>query len=80
MKNKSKYYVRPDGIHESIRTINGKRVAFRGKSDREVDKKILEYNQVLKTGRKFSVIADEWEREHESCVSDSTRRVYSYAV
>ena len=80
MKNKSKYYVRPDGIHESIRTINGKRVAFRGKSDREVDKKILEYNQGLKKGRKFSVIADEWEREHESCVSESTRRVYSYAV
>ena len=80
MKNKSKYYVRPDGIHESIRTINGKRVAFRGKSDREVDKKILEYNQELKNGRKFSVIADEWEREHESVVSESTRRVYSYAV
>lgn len=80
MKNKLKYYVRPDGIHESIRTINGKRVAFRGKSDREVDKKILEYNQGLKNGRKFSVIADEWEREHESCVSESTRRVYSYAV
>ena len=80
MKNKSKYYVRPDGIHESIRTINGKRVAFRGKSDREVDKKILEYNQGLKKGRKFSVIADEWEREHESGVSESTRRVYSYAV
>ena len=80
MKNKSKYYVRPDGIHESIRTINGKRVAFRGKSDREVDKKILEYNQKLKNGRKFSVIADEWEREHESGVSESTRRVYSYAV
>ena len=80
MKNKSKYYVRPDGIHESIRTINGKRVAFRGKSDREVDKKILEYKQELKNGRKFSVIADEWEREHESGVSESTRRVYSYAV
>ena len=80
MKNKSKYYVRPDGIHESIRTINGKRVAFRGKSDREVDKKILEYKQELKNGRKFSVIADEWEREHESVVSESTRRVYSYAV
>ena len=26
------------------------------------------------------MIADEWEREHESGVSESTRRVYSYAV
>lgn len=80
MKNKSKYYVRPDGVHEAIRTINGKRVAFRGKSDREVDRKILEYNEKQETGRKFPVIADEWEREHEAEVSESTRRVYSYAV
>ena len=80
MKNKSKYYVRPDGIHESIRTINGKRVAFRGKSDREVDRKILEYKEQQRTGRKFQVIADEWEREHEPEITESTRRVYSYAV
>ena len=80
MKNKSKYYVRPDGTHEAIRTINGKRVAFRGKSDREVDRKILEYNEKQESGRKFPEIADEWEREHEKEVSESTRRVYSFAV
>ena len=80
MKNKSKYYVRPDGTHEAIRTINGKRVAFRGKSDREVDRKILEYNEKQELGRKFPEIADEWEREHEKEVSESTRRVYSFAV
>ena len=80
MPKKGKYYVRPDGTHEAIRTINGKRIAFRGKSDREVDRKILEYKEQQRTGRKFQVIADEWEREHESCVSESTRRVYSYAV
>lgn len=76
----AKYHQRKDGLFESIRTINGKRVAFRGKTCREVDKKILEYNKELKKGRKFSAIADEWEREHESSVSESTRRVYSYAV
>ena len=80
MKNKSKYYVRPDGIHEAIRTINGKRVAFRGKTDREVDRKILEYKEQKNKGRKFPVIADEWEREHEGEISEGTRRVYSYAV
>lgn len=31
-----KYYVRPDGLHESIIRINGKRKAFRGKTDTEV--------------------------------------------
>lgn len=76
----AKYYVRPDGLHESIRTINGKRVPFRGRSDREVDKKILEYKEATLKGRQVRVIAKDWEvsREHE--VSESTRRVYSYAV
>ena len=80
MAKKSKYGVRKDGLHEAIRTINGKRVAFRGKTDREVDRKILEYKLEAEKGRNFPVIADEWEREHESEISESSRRVYSYAV
>lgn len=80
MAKKSKYGVRKDGLHEAIRTINGKRVAFRGKTDREIDRKILEYQMEVEQGRNFPTIADEWEREHESDVSESTRRVYSYAV
>lgn len=77
---KTKYHVRPDGLHEAIRTINGKRVAFRGKTDREVDRKILEYREEVKQGRAFPVIADEWERAHEAEIAESTRRVYAYAV
>ena len=77
---KNKYYQRPDGLFEAIRTINGKRVAFRGKTCREVDRKILEYRDQAELGRFFADVADEWEREHESEVSESTRRVYSYAV
>lgn len=77
---KNKYYVRKDGLHEAVRTINGKRVAFRGKTDREVDRKILEYQAEAKLGRLFPVVADEWEREHEGEVTESTRRVYSYSV
>lgn len=80
MAKKAKYSQRSDGLFESIRTINGKRVAFRGKTCREVDRKILEYKEQKRTGRKFAVIADEWEREHEAEISESTRRVYSYAV
>ena len=36
---KDKYYKRPDGLYEVSRTINGKRVRFRGKTCREVDQK-----------------------------------------
>ena len=35
-----KYYVRPDGLHETILRINGKRKAFRGKTDKEVWEKV----------------------------------------
>ena len=80
MAKKPKYYVRPDGLHESIRKINGKRVAFRGKTDREVDRKILEYREEIAKGRMFSAVADEWERKRESEISESTRRVYRCAV
>lgn len=77
---KSKYYVRKDGLHEAIRLVNGKRVAFRGRTDKDVDRKILEYQTQAERGRTFRTVADEWEREHERDVSESTRRVYSYAV
>lgn len=80
MAKKQKYYLRPDGLRESIRTIGGKRVAFRGKTDREIDRKILEYREEVKKGRKFPVIADQWEEEHEKKISESTRKVYAYAV
>lgn len=80
---KKKYYQRKDGLYEAIRVIKGKRVAFRGKSCREVDQKIAEYQstpQPEQNGRTFPIIADEWEKEHESAIAESTRIVYSYAV
>lgn len=80
MSKKEKYSKRKDGLYEAIRTINGKRKAFRGKTCREVDRKILEYQAEAEKGRAFKTVADEWEREHERDVSESTRRVYSYAV
>lgn len=77
---KGKYYTRPDGLKEAIRVINGKRVPFRGRTDREVDRKILEYREEAAKGRRFPVVADEWEREHEADIAESTRRVYATAV
>ena len=63
-RKKSKYYVRPDGLHEAIRTIHGKRIAFRGRSDAEVERKMLEYHAKLSRGRTFREVANDWEREH----------------
>lgn len=80
MAKKARFYQRKDGLFEAIRTINGKRVAFRGKTCREVDRKMLEYRETASRGRDFSVVADEWEREHEASVRESTRQVYRTVV
>lgn len=73
---KSKYYQRPDGLFESIRKINGKRVAFRGHSCREVDRKILEYKEKLETGRTVKEVLDDWQRVKEKSISESSRNTY----
>ena len=80
MVKKAKYYQRPDGLYEAIRTIHGKRVAFRGRSCREVDRKLLEYREEVKRGRKFGVVADEWAREHEKTVGEASRESYRIVV
>lgn len=80
MARKQKYYQRKDGLFEAIRTINGKRVAFRGHSCQEVEQKMLAYHEERKRGRKFPVLADEWEREHEKKVKEATRIAYKSCV
>ena len=57
---KKKYYQRPDGLFETSRTVNGKRIFFRGKTCAEIDRKILAYSAEKKLGRKVPIIADEW--------------------
>lgn len=68
----AKYYRRPDGLYETIKKINGRRVAFRGKTCAEVDRKLLEYNTQVRRGRKVSVLLDEWERVKEREVAGIT--------
>lgn len=79
-KKKPKYHVRPDGLHETIRRINGKRIAFRGKSDAEVERKMIEYQARMAQGRPFSAVADDWEREHFESVAPNTLRAYRPAL
>lgn len=76
MAKKEKYYRRPDGLYEAIRTVNGKRKAFRGKSCREVDRKILEYREESERGWTFSKAADSWYREVETEIAHATYRSY----
>ena len=78
---KKKYYQRKDdGLFETTRTVNGKRVRFRGKTCAEVDRKILAYNEEKKKGRKVPKIIDEWWAQHEKEVSVSTQSVYKCPI
>lgn len=76
-----KYYVRPDGLHESIITINGKRKAFRGKTDREVWTKIKNYKAEAESGRTdtFENVAHAWWCEIEPTLAPNTYKGYSPA-
>ena len=76
MARKEKYYRRPDGLFEAIRTIGGKRVAFRGKTCREVDRKILEYREEAERGRTVGAIADAWEEAMEPRITEASRVAY----
>jgi hypothetical protein len=80
MAKKSKYYQRKDGLFETIKTINGKRVAFRGKTCREVDQKILAYKEEEQKGRKVSDIISAWEEDKQKKVTESSMKTYSAAL
>ena len=76
-----KYYVRPDGLHESIITVNGKRKAFRGKTDREVWNKIKAYRAEAEKPKTvpFSDVAHAWWNEIEPTLAANTHKGYSPA-
>ena len=74
-----KYYVRPDGLHESIIRVNGKRKAFRGKTDTEVYNKIKAFNAEeagKPKGLLFKDAADAWWKEIEPTLERNTVKSY----
>lgn len=75
-KKQPKYYVRSDGLHEAIRTIDGKRVVFRGKTDGEVEQKMLAYQAKQERGPLFIEVAEKWYDEHFPTLSPSTAKGY----
>lgn len=75
-KKKNKYYVRPDGLHETIKVIDGKRVAFRGRTDSEVERKMIEYKAKQERGPLFQEIAEIWKEQHFPTLSPTTANGY----
>lgn len=77
----AKYYRRKeDGLYETSRNVNGKRIRFRGRTVAEVDRKILEFDVNQKKGRKFPVIAEQWYELHADEVAASTIQTYKAAM
>ena len=70
---KQKMYQRPDGLYEKGMTINGKRIRFRGKTEREVLQKIASYEEKQENGLTFEEIAEQWRNEYSKDVE-----YYSY--
>lgn len=78
-QEKKKFYRRPDGLYEKSITINGKRKVFRGRDEKEIERKMLEYNQETekhKNGLPFKVVANDWERETYETIAYNTERGY----
>lgn len=76
---KKKMYQRPDGLYEKKITIDGKRIAFRGKSEREVMQKIAAFTDKKSKGRTFKEVSDEWWAEHESKIRYGSVHTYKAA-
>ena len=58
---KTKLTPRADGRYcKTVTDERGKRIYFYGSSEREINKKILEYTEKKQNGRTFSELADEW--------------------
>lgn len=75
------YYVRPDGLHESILRINGKRKAFRGKTDREVWEKIKAFDRssfgvMPESKMTFAALAEGWWDEIEPTLAPNSLKNY----
>lgn len=75
-KQKSRYYIREDGTREHTVTIDGRRKHFYGKSDAEIEQKILDYRANLARGKTFAEVYDEWQAVHDDTVSPATARAY----
>lgn len=73
-------YKRPDGLYELTKTYDGKRKYFRGRTQREVFRKIEEYEEQRETPPTFEDVADRWSEEHFPEVEQGSVRSYAPAL
>lgn len=72
-------YRRKDGLYEKLITIDGKRKAFRGRTEKEVMKKIVQYQGEREKGPLFSAVAEAWQEEHWKTLSENSKKNYNPA-
>lgn len=72
---------RADGryVKTFVDPVTGKRKSFYGKSEREINRKILEYQAKKETGRTFKEVADEWWEMAEPDLAVQSVRGYDVA-
>lgn len=73
---KKRMYQRPDGLFEQVKTINGKRIYFRGKTEKEVTDKMVAYTAQQEAGPLFESVADEWRERVYRDLEYNTARGY----
>lgn len=71
---------RKDGRYEKSIIIDGTRKIFYGKTQREVMERIMQFEEEKEAGPLFSVVADEWQAEHEKDIAYETMRVYKIRI
>ena len=69
---RKRMYQRPDGLFEKILVIDGKRVAFRARSEREVMQKIAAHREREEIGVTFDAAAAAWWKDKEPRLSPNT--------
>lgn len=77
-------YKRKDGLYEAIRVIGGERKAFRGKTEKEVEKQIADFTAKLKKervyGKTFKQVRDEYEEKVFPTLTYNTARGYGVQI
>ncbi len=68
---------RKDGRYCKKITIDGKQVAFYGKTEKEILNKIRTYREKQDNGKTFAEVADEWDTEHREYASAATIKRYA---
>ena len=71
---------RADGrLVKTVTTANGKRLFFYGKSEREINRKILEYRDKEEKGKTFLEVSNDWWEEAEERLAVQSIQTYKKA-